>query len=132
MFGNEEEREIGPGIEAARASGADAFGPVAADSVFHLVRSGGIAADAVLSLYHDQGHIAAKSMDFERTIAVTTGLPFVRASVDHGTAFDIAGKGVASHVSMAECVRVAAKYAALLGGTTARDSSLRSQRQRLP
>ena len=113
LFGAEEEREIGPGIAAALKQGIDAFGPMGADSVFHLVRSRGIA-DAVLSLYHDQGHIAAKSMDFERTVAVTTGLPFVRASVDHGTAFDIAGTGTASHVSMAECVRIAARYAMLL------------------
>ena len=67
--------------------------------------------DAVLSLYHDQGHIAAKMMDFERTVSVTLGLPVLRTSVDHGTAFDIAGTGKASAVSMIEAIRVAAEYA---------------------
>ncbi|MCX7772198.1 MAG: 4-hydroxythreonine-4-phosphate dehydrogenase PdxA, partial [Clostridia bacterium] len=66
--------------------------------------------NSVLSLYHDQGHIATKTLDFERTIAVTIGLPFLRTSVDHGTAFDIAGQGIASPVSMIEAIRLAAKY----------------------
>lgn len=105
-MGDEEIREIGPGIEDARASGLLVTGPVPADSVFHLAREGRF--DAVLSLYHDQGHIAAKMVDFYRTVSVTTGLPFVRTSVDHGTAFDIAGKGVASPISMVEAIRVAA------------------------
>lgn len=112
MFGDEELRAITPAIAAARERGIDATGPAPADAIFHFVRTRGNA-DAVLSLYHDQGHIAAKSIDFDRTIAITTGLPFVRASVDHGTAFDIAGTGRASHVSMAECIRVAARYATL-------------------
>jgi 4-hydroxythreonine-4-phosphate dehydrogenase len=67
--------------------------------------------NSVLSLYHDQGHIAAKTLDFERTIAITNGMPILRTSVDHGTAFDIAGKGVASAVSLIEAIRLAAKYA---------------------
>ena len=66
--------------------------------------------NAVLSLYHDQGHIATKTLDFERTIAITNGLPFLRTSVDHGTAFDIAGQGKASAVSMVEAILLAAKY----------------------
>jgi 4-hydroxythreonine-4-phosphate dehydrogenase len=66
--------------------------------------------NSVLSLYHDQGHIATKTLDFERTIALTLGLPFLRTSVDHGTAFDIAGKGIASEVSMVEAILLAAKY----------------------
>ncbi len=111
MFGNTEERELRPAVEAAQALGINASGPHSADSVFHMAKLGG--ADAVMSLFHDQGHIAAKSIDFERTIAITTGLPFVRASVDHGTAFDIAGTGKASWVSMAECARVGAEYARL-------------------
>lgn len=106
-MGDEEVREIGPGIGDARAAGLDVTGPVPADSVFHLAREGRF--DAVLSLYHDQGHIAAKMVDFYRTVSVTTGLPFVRTSVDHGTAFDIAGRGVASPVSMVEAIRVAAE-----------------------
>src|SRR5258708_33432886 len=64
-----------------------------------------------MSLYHDQGHIAAKMMDFEKTVSVTLGLPVLRTSVDHGTAFDIAGTGKASAVSMIEAIHVAAEYA---------------------
>ncbi|HLZ68328.1 MAG TPA: 4-hydroxythreonine-4-phosphate dehydrogenase PdxA [Dehalococcoidia bacterium] len=115
LFGDTESRELRPAVEAARARGINASGPYPADSVFHMAMQGG--ADAVLSLFHDQGHIAAKSIDFEKTIAITTGLPFVRASVDHGTAFDIAGTGKASWVSMAEAVRVGAEYARLFRET---------------
>ena len=109
-MGDKEIREIAPGIGDARAAGLDVSGPIPADSVFHLAAEGRF--DAVLSLYHDQGHIAAKMFDFYKTVSVTTGLPFVRTSVDHGTAFDIAGKGVASPVSMTEAIRVAADLAA--------------------
>lgn len=110
LFGREEMDEITPGIEAAVQEGIQAVGPVPADSVFHHALSGRYA--AVLSLYHDQGHIAAKMTDFERTISITNGLPFLRTSVDHGTAFDIAGKGIASSVSMEECIKLAGKYSA--------------------
>jgi len=106
-MGQEEIVEITPGIEDARRAGLDVSGPVPADSVFHLAADGRF--DAVLSLYHDQGHVAAKMSDFYKTVSVTTGLPFVRTSVDHGTAFDIAGKGVASAISMVEAIRVAAE-----------------------
>jgi 4-hydroxythreonine-4-phosphate dehydrogenase len=109
LFGDEEIREIIPAVEQARAQGLRVEGPIAADSVFYLANKGYF--DAVLSLYHDQGHIAAKMLDFERTVSVTTGLPFIRTSVDHGTAFDIAGKGVASSVSMEEAIKVAGSYA---------------------
>ena len=109
MFGREEIEGIKPAIAAARARGLKVSGPVPADSVFHLARIGRY--DAVLSLYHDQGHIAAKMMDFEKTVSVTLGLPVLRTSVDHGTAFDIAGTGKASAVSMIEAIRVAAEYA---------------------
>lgn len=105
MFGTEEVQQIAPAVSEARSRGIDAHGPIAADSVFFLCRSGKF--DAVLSLYHDQGHIAAKTVDFERTVSVTLGIPFLRTSVDHGTAFDIAWKGVASAVSMEESIRVA-------------------------
>ncbi len=108
MFGTEEEC-IPPAIERAVREGVRAVGPIGADSVFHLAKTGRY--DAVLSLYHDQGHIACKTLDFERTISLTLGLPFLRTSVDHGTAFDIAGKGIASAVSMIEAVKVAARYA---------------------
>ncbi len=121
MFGDTEERELRPAVDEARARGINASGPYSADSVFHMAKLGG--ADAVLSLFHDQGHIAAKSIDFEKTIAITTGLPFVRASVDHGTAFDIAGTGKASWVSMAEAVRVGAEYARLFRETKERQQA---------
>lgn len=107
LFGTEDAC-IAPAVERARAEGVRATGPIGADSVFHLAKIGRF--DAVLSLYHDQGHIACKTLDFERTISLTLGLPFLRTSVDHGTAFDIAGKGIASPVSMIEAVRVAARY----------------------
>ena len=109
LFGREEIEAIKPAIAAARAQGMHVSGPVPADSVFHLAKIGRY--DAVLSLYHDQGHIAAKMLDFERTVSVTLGLPILRTSVDHGTAFDIAGTGKASAVSMIEAIKVAAEYA---------------------
>ena len=109
LFGDEEVREMEPAIERARALGIDVVGPVPADSVFHFGLKGKY--DAVLSLYHDQGHIATKMVDFERTIAITNNMPFLRTSVDHGTAFDIAGTGIASEVSMVEAIKLAAVYA---------------------
>jgi 4-hydroxythreonine-4-phosphate dehydrogenase len=109
LFGGEEDLEIAPAIAEARKEGYAVEGPKPADSVFHFALQG--AWDAVISLYHDQGHIAAKMVDFDRTVSLTLGLPFLRTSVDHGTAFDIAGKGRASAVSMVEAVRLAALYA---------------------
>jgi 4-hydroxythreonine-4-phosphate dehydrogenase len=109
LFGNEEDMEIAPAIEDARREGWAVEGPRPADSVFHFALQGRW--DAVISLYHDQGHIAAKMVDFERTISITLGLPFLRTSVDHGTAFDIAGTGRAGSVSMVEALRLAALYA---------------------
>jgi 4-hydroxythreonine-4-phosphate dehydrogenase len=109
MFGTEELEQIAPAVEEAQSMGLRVVGPVPADSVFHLAHTGRFA--AVLSLYHDQGHIATKTLDFERTIAITHGLPFLRTSVDHGTAFDLAGTGQASAVSMVEAIAAAARYA---------------------
>ena len=109
LFGNEEVEEVFPAVEELQAEGYDVVGPVSADSVFHLALQGRY--NSVLSLYHDQGHIATKTLDFERTIAVTNGMPILRTSVDHGTAMDIAGKGLASAVSMIEAIRLAVKYA---------------------
>ncbi len=109
LFGTEEMTEIAPAVEELKAEGYDVAGPVPADSVFHQAAQGKY--NSVLSLYHDQGHIATKTLDFERTIAVTNGMPILRTSVDHGTAFDIAGTGKASAVSMIEAIRLAAKYA---------------------
>jgi 4-phospho-D-threonate 3-dehydrogenase / 4-phospho-D-erythronate 3-dehydrogenase len=109
LFGDEEVGELEPAIASAQTLGINVAGPIAADSVFHLALQGHF--DAVLSLYHDQGHIATKMVDFQRTIAITLGLPFLRTSVDHGTAFDLAGKGTANPLSMIEAVRLAAAYA---------------------
>jgi 4-hydroxythreonine-4-phosphate dehydrogenase len=108
LFGDEEILQVEPAIQEAKARGYDVTGPIAADSVFHQALQGQYS--AVLSLYHDQGHIATKTVDFERTISITNGLPFLRTSVDHGTAFDIAGRGIASEVSMTEAILLAAKY----------------------
>ena len=108
LFGDEEMREIVPAVEALRGQGFDVHGPIPADSVFHLAHQG--AYDAVISLYHDQGHIATKTLDFYRTVSLTLGLPFLRTSVDHGTAFDIAGTGQANEVSMVEAILAAAAY----------------------
>ena len=109
LFGDEEVNEIEPAIKKAQEKGIDVIGPIPADSVFYFGLKGDY--DAVLSLYHDQGHIATKMVDFERTISITNNLPFLRTSVDHGTAFDIAGTGKASPVSLIEAIRLAAKYA---------------------
>lgn len=108
LFGDEEMTQVEPAVRELKAMGYDVAGPIGADSVFHLALKGRFA--AVLSLYHDQGHIATKTLDFEKTIAITNGLPFLRTSVDHGTAFDIAGKGIASPVSMVEAILLANKY----------------------
>lgn len=109
LFGWEEVKSIAPAVEEAKKLGYDVAGPIGPDSVFHQALQGRY--QAVLSLYHDQGHIATKTYDFERTIALTLDMPFLRTSVDHGTAFDIAGTGVVSAVSMIEALRLAAKYA---------------------
>lgn len=109
LFGREEVNEIMPAIEELQAEGYQVVGPIGADSVFHQAAQGRY--NSVLSLYHDQGHIATKTLDFEKTIAITNGMPILRTSVDHGTAFDIAGKGIVSAVSMIEAILLAAKYA---------------------
>lgn len=108
LFGNEEMDLIYPAVSLLKERGYQVEGPIGADSVFHLALQGRY--NSVLSLYHDQGHIATKTLDFERTIAVTGGMPILRTSVDHGTAYDIAGKGIASEISMVEAILVAAKY----------------------
>ena len=109
LFGDEEVNEIFPAVEELQKMGYKVAGPIGADSVFSQALHGKY--NSVLSLYHDQGHIATKTLDFERTISITAGMPILRTSVDHGTAFDIAGKGIASAVSMMEAVRLAVKYA---------------------
>jgi len=109
LIGTEEEQEIKPAVEELRKKGMNVYGPLPADSVFHQAVKGRY--DAVLSLYHDQGHIAAKTLDFHGTVSVTLGLPFVRTSVDHGTAHDIAGKGIANPRSLEEAIKLAAQLA---------------------
>ncbi len=110
LFGDEEGVSIEPAIEEAKRLGVDVEGPIGADSVFHQTKIGKYR--AAISLYHDQGHIAAKTLDFHKTISITWGLPFLRTSVDHGTAFDIAGKGIADNQGMARAIQVAAEYLA--------------------
>ena len=110
LFGDEEGREIAPAVEAARAEGIDARGPYPADSIFNRAIGGEF--DAVLAMYHDQGHIPIKVHGFEESVSVALGLPLIRTSVDHGTAFDIAGKGVADERSMVEAIDVAIRIAA--------------------
>ena len=109
LFGWEEVEEIVPAIEEMQRQGYDVIGPVPADSIFAIGLSGKWA--AILSLYHDQGHIATKTYDFHKTISITNGMPFLRTSVDHGTAMDIAGKNIANEISMSEAILLAAKYA---------------------
>ena len=110
LIGREEVDEIAPAVEEARSRyGLNVSGPFPADSIFYLASRG--LYDIVVSLYHDQGHIAAKMYDFKRTVSLTLGLPFLRTSVDHGTAFDIAGKGIADEASMYEAIKKAIKYA---------------------
>jgi len=109
LFGKEEVDSIIPAIEKLQEEGINVVGPIGADSVFYQALNG--KHDGVLSLYHDQGHIATKMVDFNRTISITHDLPFLRTSVDHGTAFDIAGKGIASEVSLDQAIKLASKYA---------------------
>jgi 4-hydroxythreonine-4-phosphate dehydrogenase len=105
MMGREEIEAIGPAVEAAAALGINARGPFPADSIFNRALAGEF--DAVLAMYHDQGHIAIKVHGFAESVSVALGLPFIRTSVDHGTAFDIAGKGTADARSLEEAIRVA-------------------------
>jgi 4-hydroxythreonine-4-phosphate dehydrogenase len=110
LFGTEEITNLIPAVKEAQKLGIDVTGPCPADSVFHIGKSGKY--DAILSLYHDQGHIACKTLDFEKSVTLTFGLPFIRSSVDHGTAFDIAGKGIADEISLIESTKVVVEYAA--------------------
>ena len=105
QFGDEEVTIISPAISTARSEGIDMIGPIGADSVFNQALEGKF--DCVISLYHDQGHIAAKTRDFFRTVTATLGLPTLRTSVDHGTGFDIAWSGKASSISMEAAILAA-------------------------
>jgi len=107
LFGREEETAIAPAIAACRARGIDVSGPFPADTIFVRARRGEF--DVVVACYHDQGLIPVKLLAFGEAVNVTLGLPIVRTSVDHGTAFDIAGKGTADPSSMIAAVLLAAK-----------------------
>ena len=109
ILGDEEEKAITPAIDEARAQGIHATGPVPADTVFNQAIDGNY--DAVIAMYHDQGHIPIKVHDWAKSVSVNLGLPFIRTSVDHGTAFDIAGEGIADADSMLESIRVAVSLA---------------------
>nr|CAD6616969.1 4-hydroxythreonine-4-phosphate dehydrogenase PdxA [Rhizobium sp. Khangiran2] len=107
LFGTEDDDQIAPAVAAARAEGIDAHGPISADTVFHRAYSG--AFDLVVAQYHDQGHIPIKLVAFDTAVNVSVELPIDRTSVDHGTAFDIAGKGVANHGNMNSAIAYARK-----------------------
>jgi 4-hydroxythreonine-4-phosphate dehydrogenase len=109
LFGDEEETMLRPAVAAARAEGIDASGPWPADTLFVRARAGEF--DGVVAMYHDQGHVALKLLGGLRAVNVSAGLPIVRTSVAHGTAYDIAGRGVADPVSLLEAARVAARLA---------------------
>lgn len=109
QFGDEEQRIIAPAIAALRAEGLDAFGPVPGDALFTPRARAGY--DAALTMYHDQALIPVKALDFDEGVNVTLGLPIIRTSPDHGTAFDIAGQGVADPGAMAAAIRMAADMA---------------------
>lgn len=109
LFGDEDDRCIAPAVAQARAQGIDAHGPISPDTVFYRASQGEF--DLVVAQYHDQGHIPTKLIAFDTTVNVSLGLSIDRTSVDHGTAFDIAGKGRASHVNMMSALAYARRLA---------------------
>lgn len=109
LFGDEDERFIVPAIQASRQKSIECSGPYAGDTIFLQASRG--AFDLVVAMYHDQGHIAMKLIDFEGTVNISLGIPIIRTSVDHGTAFDIAGQNKADAHSMKQAMRVAVRMA---------------------
>ena len=109
LFGREEIERIKPAIEAARGEGIDVTGPISGDTVFYRAMQGEF--DLVVAQYHDQGHIPTKLIAFDTTINVSLGLPILRVSVDHGTAFDIAWRGIARHDNMNATIAYARRLA---------------------
>jgi 4-hydroxythreonine-4-phosphate dehydrogenase len=107
LFGEEEKLVVEPAIKRAAAQGWDMHGPLPPDTVFNKAVAGEY--DAVVAMYHDQGLIPFKLLHFADGVNLTMGLPFVRTSVDHGTAYDIAGKGLASHSSLEASFNMAAE-----------------------
>jgi 4-hydroxythreonine-4-phosphate dehydrogenase len=116
ILGSEDAEEIAAAIEAARSTGIHVEGPFAADSLFHARDC-----DGYIAMYHDQGLIPVKTIDFQRTVNITLGLPFVRTSVGHGTGFDIAGTGRADETSLIEAYRVAEQM--ILNSARRRDAA---------
>lgn len=110
LFGTEDDEFIAPAVAQARAEGIDVYGPISADTVYHRAYNGGF--DLVIAQYHDQGHIPIKLVAFDTAVNVSVGLPIDRTSVDHGTAFDIAGTGKANHVNMNAAIAYARKLIA--------------------
>jgi 4-hydroxythreonine-4-phosphate dehydrogenase len=106
VIGTEDEAILRPAVDAARARGIEITGPWPGDTVFGRAARGEF--DAVIACYHDQGLIPVKLLAFGRAVNVTLGLPIIRTSVDHGTAFDIAGRGIADESSLVEAIRLAA------------------------
>jgi 4-phospho-D-threonate 3-dehydrogenase / 4-phospho-D-erythronate 3-dehydrogenase len=113
LFGVEEASEIVPAVEACRSEDINVQGPFSADTVFLRASRGEF--DAVIACYHDQAMIPVKCLSFGEAVNVTLGLPFIRTSVDHGTAFDIAGKGLAEHSSMVAAIKLAADLSTQAG-----------------
>ena len=109
LFGEEDTVAIEPAVHRARQQDWDVSGPIPGDTLFYRAYNGEF--DGVIAMYHDQGHIPIKLVAFADAVNVTLGLPIVRASVDHGTAFDIAGKGIADHVNMISALRFGARLA---------------------
>jgi len=110
LFGDEDDRQIAPAVAAAQAEGINVVGPISADTVYHRAYNG--AFDLVVAQYHDQGHVPIKLVAFDTAVNVSVGLPIDRTSVDHGTAFDIAGTGKAKHINMNAAIAYARRLAA--------------------
>ena len=110
LFGDEDQAQVAPAVAQACAEGIDVHGPIPPDTVFHRAHSG--AFDLVVAQYHDQGHIPMKLVAFDTTVNISLGLPIDRTSVDHGTAFDLAGTGRANHVNMHAAIAYARRLAA--------------------
>lgn len=110
LFGyGEEEEKVIPGVQKAQAEGINVVGPLPADTLFFRTTRGDF--DIVVAMYHDQGHGPVKVLGLEAGVNITVGLPIIRTSVDHGTAFDIAGKGIADELSLKEAIRQAIELA---------------------
>ena len=121
LFGDEEARIIQPAVVAARREGVEATGPWPSDTLFVRARQGEF--DGIVAMYHDQGHIALKLLGRGSLVNITAGLPIIRTSVAHGTAYDIAGQGIADATSLVEAARVAARLAAPAGSGNGATSS---------